>query len=482
MKRNLLRVLALGLCILMVLSTAACNKNNGEDSSKGSTQSDSSGEKTAELELFKVESGLELPKIVLADKEIHYLGTDLPQFRSPEDRNNQSAEGVVYDFLDKYYGGKIVTEIVPPSDVYTILASKIMSGDSPDVVGAMGGFPTLPLQDMIEPVDGMLNFDLNILKNLKTPYDQYVLGGKHYYLPWVSDVLSLCFYNKSIFEENEMPTPKELYKQGKWDWDAFKDAAIKLTVDEDGDGKPERWGTQLCIWHDARWAFSTGKNIVKIDGDNIESNLNDPDLERAFTYLADLTITNKVADPNRDFNHGKEMFDNGKAAMYLAPDYFSGEAFPELRKAKKLEWVPYPKDPKADKYYVAGESIGFYMPKGADNKDGVRAFIYSAIAALTEMQMPGAAAYEKEKNKFLKKWDMYTEDEYDEIQAFGTEYNSSLHFVIDAYRDMLDIDLLYVQLIGVNSETPLTYQQAVGLNEPIIKDNIEKMKAISTGE
>lgn len=462
MKNNIIRFGCFAATILMAIPFASCN---------GKTPNNASNTASAGVTAYEMqdtESGLKIPKIELTNKVITFLGIDQPQFRE---------DAVVSNFFKKYYGGTIEVDVTAPADVVTKLSSLILSEDPPDLVSVSGGFPSLPLTDMVEPIDGLINFEDDLFKDLKACYEQFVFGDKHYFAPWVYDTLSYVFYNKKIFADNGMKTPEELFNEGKWTWDEFKKAAVDLNVDENGDGTAERWGLATCLYHDIRLAFTTGQNTINVSGRDIKSNINNPNLERAFNFLYDLTYKDKVASPNRDSNEVQALFNTGKAAMLMGPDFWSGDdtAFPDLKNSNGFGFAPYPKDPQADKHYIPGEAIGFFVPKGISNNKGLTAFFYSSVAAMKEEGMKGNPAYQKAYDKFMKKHkDVYTDEDYEKRVANAAKINS-LPRIVDSYRDLVELDSMYGEMIGLNGAAPLTYKAVVAKIEPAMLELIKNL-------
>lgn len=461
MRKLITKLTLITLSLVIALSANGC-----QQTSKPSSAVSSSGE--VKYEMQTTDTGLKIPKIELSNKTIKFIGIDQPQFRE---------DAVVTNFFKKYYDGTIEVDVTSPADIVTKLSSLILSGDPPDVSSISGGFPSLPITDMVEPIDGIINFEDDLFKDLKDCYDQFVFGDKHYFAPWVYDTLSYVFYNKKIFADNGMKTPEELFNEGKWTWDEFRKTAIDLNIDENGDGQAERWGLATCTYHDIRIAFTSGQNTVNVNGKDIKSNINNPNLERAYNFLYDLTYKDKVASPNRDPNEVMSLFNSGKAAMLMGPDFWSGDdsAFPDIKKINGFSWAPYPKDPKADKHYIPGEAIGFFVPKGIDNKPGLTAFFYSAVAAMKEEGMKGSESYQKAYDKFMKKYkDAYTQEDYEARVALSAKINS-LPRIVDSYRDLVELDSMYTEMIGVNGAAPLTYKAVVAKVEPGLLELIKNL-------
>lgn len=459
------KTIALLISLFMLFSLVACEEV--EDS-----KTDAPGDEDKSLrEIVEVEGGFKIPKIELTNKTVHFYGLDQPQFYEGD-------EGIARKFFEEFYGGELVYEMVSAADLYTNLSALVLSGDSPDLATAHLGFPGLALTEVIQPVDDIPDFNLEIMQNLEHLYRQYEVEGRHYWLPWVAPIAQYIFYNTRIFENNDLESPKSLYQKGQWDWNKFLEYAQELTVDETGDGNPDVWGVSMCVWHDARFMQTTGEILLKTDEDGkLVSNLGSPNLQRAANFLADMTLQHRVADPNRDPNHVMSTFNVGNSAMLLGPFFWQGTdaAFPAIKESRILGTVPLPKDPQTDEHYVEAQGIGFYVPTGAKNKQGAEAFLYSAIVSLAQESIPGSENFENAKKNFLEKWGEfgYTEEDYINNQEYLNSFQDDLTLVTNPYPDLLEISHFYEMMIGAHGQPPMTYEQVRAELEPDLMGLVE---------
>ncbi len=119
--------------------------------------------------------------------------------------------------------------IVQKNGYVNTLLNKIASGDVPDVFVSDTGENAFPLTFQIAaPINKVSSV------NLKEPiWDKSLLefgtiDGDIYFVntigsPWNS--YNIVFYNKPLFEENGLKTPKEYYEEGKWTWDRLEQTA-----------------------------------------------------------------------------------------------------------------------------------------------------------------------------------------------------------------------------------------------------------------
>jgi multiple sugar transport system substrate-binding protein len=119
--------------------------------------------------------------------------------------------------------------------------------------------------------------------------------GRLYGLP--KDVGPFAFgYNKTMLEEAgiPLPSPEEGYT-----WDEFVDVTEQLTVDKDGDGALDQWGTGLNVmWNLQALVWSNGGDWT--NEDRTEVTVDTPEFAEALQYFADLTNVHGVTPSASD--------------------------------------------------------------------------------------------------------------------------------------------------------------------------------------
>lgn len=130
---------------------------------------------------------------------------------------------------------KIEAENIPWNSYYDNLYTAIVAGNGPDAAMVkMFAQPRLIEMGALEPIDDRVNAwagkdDMQAdLFNLTRASD-----GKTYYLP-VQYVVLYLYYRADMFQELGLKVPTTC--------DEFRDAAIKLTRDANGDGQPDVYG------------------------------------------------------------------------------------------------------------------------------------------------------------------------------------------------------------------------------------------------
>ena len=211
-------------------------------------------------------------------------------------------------------------EAVAGNDYYTRLLTQIAAKRPPDIMQIgddavpmfvdKGAF--VALDEYIAGQDGL---DTGIyLPGLLAP-GQW--NGKQYLL--VKDYSPLgVYYNKKIFDQNNVPYPTD-----GWTWDDLLQTAQALTKDTTGDGKTDVWGIQLpATWTSGfeYWVAAAGGKLISDDGKQFVGYMDSPETQAALQFYADLYNKYKVAPPPADlgmFGGGNTEFDQGKAAMRI---------------------------------------------------------------------------------------------------------------------------------------------------------------------
>ncbi|NLN19690.1 MAG: extracellular solute-binding protein [Firmicutes bacterium] len=102
-------------------------------------------------------------------------------------------------------------------------------------------------------------------------------------------------YHADMFAQAGLATPAELGKD--WNFDAALAASKRLTIDRDGDGIPEQWGTHnaYTLWVYRNAFENRGAKMFDRDIEPTRSLLNTPKVIEALQWVADLHLVHNVA-------------------------------------------------------------------------------------------------------------------------------------------------------------------------------------------
>ena len=246
------------------------------------------------------------PTIVAADEIV----LDLPSYQLQEgfgDWWRAAAE----EFERRTPGVRINLIDVPFSDHHSQLTTRFIAGNPPDLAHISARFYyNFADEGFLEPLDerlaaiGWKEEDFipgqkDMRRNGQT-YGQLLLGYSYG-----------LFYNQAMLDEAGITVPGNL--------DELLDAAEALTLDRDGDGRPDQFGMVWPTAHTtAAYVYLTymitgmGKDWVDADGRLIDV----ADLRVALRNI-DRLLKVGATPPGLDTNPARQLFWQGNAAMYI---------------------------------------------------------------------------------------------------------------------------------------------------------------------
>ena len=321
----------------------------------GNTQQpNSSSGKTSSVDIHTGTGALGdgLPDIEIKDKTLTILSHAL--FETPK-------------LLESKYGVKIESTQVSTDNVLTRLITMVESDKAPDLFWS-NYMPQLIARQYVKPWDGLIDFNSKYWKDVKSSNDNWKVGGKYYIAITSPGRQNVIYYNRNMIKAKKLDDPAELFKQDKWNWTVFENMVKQLTVDSNNDGTPEQYG--LSIVTPSSFLYSTGTDFIKFVNGQPKNMIQSTEVARAMQMYIDLNEENKLytaADAH-------EAFANGKIAM-IASEKWVKSYFMDQMASGEMMFVPVPKDPQANAYYVAEEAPGFYLPDGSSNTNAAVAFL-----------------------------------------------------------------------------------------------------------
>lgn len=158
------------------------------------------------------------------------------------------------------------------------------------------------------------------------------------------------YYNRALFDAAGIPYPED-----GWTFDEFLQTAKALTIDRDGDGAPEQWGTavdrRFHTWQAMIW--SGGGDILTPDGRRASGALDAPASVQALEFLTSLAIVHKVAPRPNAFRavSGNEtrLFYSGRLALLPSGHWLIPNIRAQLARGQlSLGVVSFPHAPGAE--------------------------------------------------------------------------------------------------------------------------------------
>ncbi len=379
-----------------------------------------------------------LPLLIILSVSTHVLGQEKIVMRIATWLGAEEIkieESILAEFSALNPGVEVQVESIPNSYKEKILTS-FAAGTVPDVfVLDSPIIPALLNKDVLldlKPYTEELNVDLedyfpNVLKI-------FIKGEKLYAFPKDYTTL-MVFYNKTLFDNAGIPYPRE-----GWTWDDYLETAKKLTIDENGDGVTDQYGTifsnAFYLWEPFIW--QAGGDYLDPEGTTARGFFNSPAAEKAMQFLIDLRIKHHVSPHGQTMGStqsGAELFYSGKIGMVVSGHWRLAKIIEFMKKGELNAGVvhlPSPADGvRANIIYATG----WCVPKNAKYPELSRklaAFLGSERAAQIRLEYPVGIPGRIEASRQLIESDSYGVE-----QAFinSTKYGRQpWGTVIDDYR------------------------------------------------
>ncbi len=200
-------------------------------------------------------------------------------------------------------------------------------------------------------------------------YAGMVFDGKTYMVPWSGDVTNVFWYNKAIFEANNVTAPTT--------WDEFMTVCATLKaagVTPLIEGNKDKWPVGSIASHLAERVVGNDVYVATIKGD---APMNSPEMIAAFTNLQTLATNGYINESVNALpdDQANSQFFLGKAAMigigsWLVSDQLSQA--PDLQ----LSYFNMPTLPGAgNQASVLGVSTGFVVNAKSEHIDAGTDFL-----------------------------------------------------------------------------------------------------------
>ena len=344
------RIYMLAAVLMVFAMLVSCGDGGGTGSGGGaSAGNDANNDRFAKLDDANI-------KVLYWVSEAQYN-----QDKSELENYYNSVWDAKAEFESKY-GGKVEFIITPWDQTTTSLITMINTGDVPDVVNVHNqNFPLWPAKNAVQPLDEYLDFSSGNFNPVVT--NAYTFGGKKY-AAGSSVAPVLIYYNKTLFEENAVKDPGAYYKEGKWNWEAFKTCGKEMTYDD----------ISGFAWWEIymQLIYSNGGQLFKYnDDESISVTLTDEASLEALKFYQDGILTDKFINATFEGSSFISAFENGKVAM--SAEYSLGK-YGNTR--YDIGVVPFPTGPKGQTDAGPGGCSGWGLATGAKNPKGGAAFVW----------------------------------------------------------------------------------------------------------
>ncbi len=382
------------LALAVVLSMTSCATDNTRNEGTGTTNADSgntsAADKTddvsAETEAVEYSDSMEITWMA------HY---DL----NPGEGQDRSTALAMFE---DEYGGKINYQATTWDARFDDLAKSVLADQGPDIFPYEWlAFPYGVMKNQYNSVDEIIDWNDPLWSGMKTAADGFVYKDKHYVAPIDLSESLLLIYDKTAIEEEGLQDPYELYLNGEWTWDTFKELMVAYCAGGEG-----RIG--CCGAFGRSMVMSTGETFVTYEDGKFLNNIKSPNIDRAQQFLCD--IAKQGLTGNGEWMNARQAFEPGNVLFFGTGNWDIEVAMKTTQKAgREIFVVTMPRDPQSENLYVAENLQGIMWVSGSNKAKGVKTWLECNRKAATD---PECIQKTKETTMANSGW---TEEIYDAV-------------------------------------------------------------------
>ncbi len=199
---------------------------------------------------------------------------------------------VLQDIVDEFNASQgdvhVTTEVRTWDSLNDALLPALAAGDGPQLLAVQAeNLPVYADKGALVPLDSFYDGSDVASSFSDGAVEMGVVDGTHYGVP-IGFVPQAMFYNKAHFAEAGIEEPPAT-------WDEWVEDAEKLTVDENGDGTPERYGLVLPdhaaagIWE--ALLYGNGGDVI----DDGEAVIDSPENAETLQYWRDAIVGDQIS-------------------------------------------------------------------------------------------------------------------------------------------------------------------------------------------
>ena len=366
MKNNIKRVFVVMFLVLTMLLNTACG-GNSDNKKPGNSNIDAS-----ELETM-LNTSKDFGKSDSLYESIKGSTVNLSFFEDPED--DPLTLAIIKDF-EKEYNVTVDYKVYNWSEWETRIFQMVSSGTAPDNIWvADENFLSFMARNVIQPIDEWV--DLTDEAWNSSAAEHFSWAGKHYAMTAASDISGyFIYYNKEAFEDMNLEDPREMWEDGRWNFDALRKAAKAFVADSDNDGTQDCYG--FYTWNLEAFVLANGGSSIKLtDNGSIECTIKNVAEQTGYQMYQDMAFVDKSIP--LDITDVNTAFANGKLIM-LAERPWNAIGEYDMHNVCDFEIgvVPFPIGPDVEKgkKIVPATLTSMGIAQGAKNPLGAVAFYY----------------------------------------------------------------------------------------------------------
>jgi multiple sugar transport system substrate-binding protein len=296
------------------------------------------------------------------------------------DPNDQAVYSAVADRFKEAYPNVDINDEFTPITTWSEYVNKVLTqvagGNVPDIINiAIEGVRLGAAKNLFLPLDDYIAADPDgqaLVADVDPALlDGLAVDGSQLLLPSTWNTM-LIYYNTAMFESAGIDRPAD-----DWTWDDFLAIAQQLTT---GDGGSKVFGFAVPYFNFGLTPWFYSNDTSELNADWTASNLTDPKMVEAVTFVRDLVAEHGVS-PEPKGADPYQLFPAGKVAMTGAGHWVVGA----FRDAGFVDFDVLPWPQRATKASVYG-TAGYAIHPSSENPDLAWEYIKALAGPETQAQ------------------------------------------------------------------------------------------------
>ena len=228
-----------------------------------------------------------------------------------------------------------VTLVFKGSYNQAAILADMSSGGRPDLIFQAEKFPTLANVGIVAPfTTEEYNKLAAICGNNYLDMMLYNNSSVGVVCPW--NGTKMCYYNKTMFENYGVKTPKEYFLEGNWTWETFMRCMEDMTKDVDADGTIDTYGLTGDSWGKLVNPYATDENGRLI------SVIDEPWMQDFIQLKYDAFVTKKVSVASKNNIQKNVIYPMFAMQISDCEHYNFEHLYQTIPNGDELEVVPVP--------------------------------------------------------------------------------------------------------------------------------------------
>ena len=382
------RLLALLLALVMIFSLVACGKPADKTDGTKDNASADDGE-TKETTPLRDDIADITPDIVGGSDDANKEPDSNDEYINPEKFGGKKIQiygysSATYEDLDNMGKGTFIWMVRAAIDEWaslnnvevdyvggydqSVILGDINAGGKPDLLLYCNQFPLPALTGITSP------FTEEEYAALAETCGSYYLDmlnykGESYGVvsPWSGG--TLCYYNRTVFEDAGVKSPGEYFMEDNWNWDTFEECITDITDDADGDGVNEVYGSGTTFW------LIPNPMVRELKEDGTLTSL----IRNSDAYMRFLEIYYRSCKETKSTGTYATAYvetDPRPATSFGDAEWYNFEHLNrELKNGHRIEVIPLPKYTNDDKQYYSHTLVYSSIMSSCDEREATCALI-----------------------------------------------------------------------------------------------------------